>query len=212
MNIMAKTKLDLKKQFPELYNPSKEPHITEIPEMIFFMVDGKGYPVDNPLYQEAMQLLYGVSFSLKMKIIKPTGRDYVVPPLEGLWWADDMSVFTKDYMERKNEWKWTSMIRIPDFIKEEQIKKGLGVFKESKNPENFNKLRHQKYTEGTVVQVLHLGPFSEEGPVIERMHEYAIDQGYILHKKHHEIYLSDPRRTKPEKLRTVIRQPINKKE
>ena len=206
------TKLDLKKQFPEHYNPSREPHITEIPEMKFFMVDGSGYPVDNPLYQEAMQLLYGASFSLKMKIIKPTGKDYVVPPLEGLWWADDMSVFTKDYMERKNEWKWTSMIRIPDFISEVQVEKGLKIFKERKNPENFNKLRYEQYTEGIVVQVLHLGPFSEEGPIIERMHEYAQAQGYVLHKKHHEIYISDPRRTKPEKLRTVIRQPIKKQE
>jgi hypothetical protein len=209
---MAKTKLDLKKQFPEFYKPSKKPHIVDIPEMTFFMVDGTGYPTDNPLYQEAIQLMYGASFALKMKVIKPTGKDYVVPPLEGLWWADDMAVFTDDYMKRKDEWKWTSMIRVPDFITEEQIKKGLEVFKENKNPENFEKLRYQNYTEGRVVQVLHLGPFSEEGPVIERMHEYAIDQGYILHKKHHEIYLSDPRRTKPEKLRTVIRQPIKKKE
>lgn len=207
---MVKTKLDLKKQFPEFYNPSKEPHITEIPEMKFFMVDGRGYPNDNPLYKEAMQLLYGASFSLKMKIIKPTGKDYVVPPLEGLWWADDMSVFTKDYMKRKDEWKWTSMIRIPDFVTQELIEKGLDAFKESKNPRNFNKLRYQMYAEGTVVQVLHLGPYSEEGPIIEKMHEYALDQGYILHMKHHEIYLSDPRRTKREKLRTVIRQPITR--
>lgn len=208
---MPEPKLNLKKQFPELYNPTKEPHFIEIPEMNFLMVDGTGYPVENPLYQEAMQLLYGASFSLKMKIIKPTtGKDYVVPPLEGLWWADDMSVFTTEYMERKDEWKWTSMIRIPDFVSEEQIKKGLTIFQKSKNPENFDKLRYEKYAEGTVVQVLYLGPFSEEGPVIKRMHEFALAQGYILHKKHHEIYISDPRRTKPEKLRTVIRQPIKK--
>ncbi len=207
---MPEQKLNLKKQFPELYNPAKKPHITEIPEMTFFMVDGNGYPVYKPLYQESMQLLYGASFSLKMKIIKPTGKDYVIPPLEGLWWADDMSIFTTEYMERKEEWKWTSMIRIPDFVSEEQIKKGLTIFQKSKNPENFDKLRYEKYAEGTVVQVLHLGPFSEEGPVIERMHEFALAQGYILHEKHHEIYISDPRRTKPEKLRTVIRQPIKK--
>ena len=207
---MPASKADLKKQFPEFYKPSRDPHIIDVPEMKFFMVDGTGYPGDNPLYQEAMQLLYGVSFTLKMKIMKPTGRDYVVPPLEGLWWADDMKVFAEDYMKRKDEWKWTSMIRIPDFVSEDQIKKGLQAFKESKKPENFDKLRYQSYTEGTVVQVLHVGPFSEEGPVIEKMHEYAINQGYSLHKKHHEIYLSDPRRTKPEKLRTVIRQPIKK--
>ncbi len=207
---MPGKKADLKKEFPNLYNPPRDPHILEIPDMRFFMVDGTGYPVDNPLYQEAMQLLYGASFTLKMSVMKPTGKDYVVPPLEGLWWADDMTVFTDLYMERKDEWKWTSMIRIPDFVKEEQIKEALVLFKEKKNPSNFNKLRYETYAEGTVVQVLHLGPFSEEGPVIANMHKYAEEMGYLLHNKHHEIYLSDPRRTKPEKLRTVIRQPIKK--
>ena len=212
MKRLAKTKIDLKKQYPEFYNPPKEPHILEIPEMNFFMVDGTGYPGDNPLYQEALQLLYGVSFTLKMKIIKPIGKDYVVPPLEGLWWADDMSVFTEEYMKRKDEWKWTSMIRIPDFVTDDQIQSGLERFNITKKPENFSKLYHEPYKEGMVVQVLHLGPFSEEGPVIARMHDYALEEGYILHNKHHEIYLSDPRRTKPEKLRTVIRQPIKKQE
>lgn len=208
---MPTKKSDLKKQFPELYNPSRDPHIIDIPDMWFFMVDGTGYPGENPLYQEAMQLLYGASFTLKMSVMKPTGKDYVVPPLEGLWWADDMTVFTESFMEKKDEWKWTSMIRIPDFINKEQIIKGLQLFKEKKNPENFHKIRYEKYSEGTVVQILHLGPFSEEGPVIANMHKYAEENGYVLHNKHHEIYLSDPRRTKPEKLRTVIRQPIKKK-
>ena len=211
VKIMTKKKIDLKKQFPQLYNPAREPHIIDVPEMWFFMVDGTGYPVDNPLYQEAIQLLYGASYTLKMSVMKLKGKDYVVPPLEGLWWADDMTVFTDAYMERKEEWKWTSMMRIPDFVKEEDIEKAIKLFEEKKNPENIHKLRYEKYEEGTVVQVLHLGPFSEEGPVIENMHEYAESEGYSLHKKHHEIYLSDPRRTKPEKLRTVIRQPITKK-
>ncbi len=204
-------KTDLKKQFPNLYSPSRDPHILDIPDMWFFMVDGTGYPGDNPLYQEAMQLLYGVSYTLKMSVMKPAGKDYVVPPLEGLWWADDMEVFTESYLERKDEWKWTSMIRIPDFVDEEQIVKALKLFKEKKKPENFNKIRYELYSEGTVVQVLHLGPFSEEGPIIANMHRYAEERDYLLHNKHHEIYLSDPRRTKPEKLRTVIRQPIRKK-
>ncbi|MHA2095928.1 MAG: GyrI-like domain-containing protein [Candidatus Hodarchaeales archaeon] len=208
---MPVKKSDLKKQFPMLYNPARDPHIIDIPDMWFFMVDGTGHPGNNPLYQEAMQLLYGASFTLKMSVMKPLGKDYVVPPLEGLWWAEDMTVFTKSFMEKKDEWKWTSMIRIPDFVEEEQIKKALRIFKEKKNPENIHKIRYEKYSEGTVVQVLHLGPYSEEGPIINNMHKYAGDNGYLLHNKHHEIYLSDPRRTKPEKLRTVIRQPIKKK-
>ncbi len=211
MKKIAGKKIDLKKQFPMLYNPSRDPHIIEIPDMWFFMVDGTGYPGDNPLYQEAMQLLYGVSYTLKMSVMKPAGNDYVVLPIEGLWWADDMNVFTEEFIERKDEWKWTSMIRIPDFVTKEQIEHALILFEEKKNPGNFHKIRYELYREGTVVQVLHLGPFSEEGPIIANMHQFALDSGYVLHNKHHEIYLSDPRRTKPEKLRTIIRQPIKKK-
>ena len=208
---MASKKIDIKKQFPEQYNPPIKPQIIDIPKIWYFMVDGEGYPGDNPLYQEAMQLLYGASYTLKMSVMKPKGKDYVVPPLEGLWWANDMTVFSESFMERKSEWKWTSMIRIPDFVTEEEIKKALNLFEEKKNPPSFHKLRYEHYEEGTVVQVLYFGPYSEEGPVIENMHKYAESEGYSLHRKHHEIYLSDPRRTKPERLRTVIRQPITKK-
>jgi hypothetical protein len=208
---MVKKKVDLKKQFPQQYNPSQEPHILEIPEMWYFMVDGEGYPVDNPLYSEAMQLLYGAIYSLKMSVMKPKGKDFVVPPLEGLWWADDHVIFTDFYMERKDDWKWTSMIRIPDFVAEEDIKKALDLLKEKKNPKNLQKLRYEKYEEGTVVQALHIGPYNKEGPLITEMHEYAESEGFKLIKKHHEIYLSSPQRTKPERLRTVIRQPITRK-
>ena len=146
-----------------------------------------------------------------MSVMKPKGKDFVVPPIEGLWWADDHAVFTDFNAERKDEGKWTSMIRIPDYVAEEDIKKALNLFKEKKNPTNFNKLRYESYEEGTVVQVLYFGPYSDEGPTITEMHKYAESEGYSLHKKHHEIYLSDPRRTKPDRLRTVIRQPIIKK-
>jgi len=201
-------KIDYKKQFPLLYNPSKEPHVLDIPEMKFFMVKGSGYPVDNPEYQEAMTLLNGVSFTLKMKVMKPAGKDYTVPPLEGLWYMDDMSRWS---MDNKDKWKWTMMIRIPDFVTEAQEKKALKLFKENKNPPGFDKLNIESYKEGTVVQVLYTGSYSEEGPTIARMHEYAEEKGYVLVGHHHEIYLSDPRRTKPEKLRTVIRQPVSRK-
>ncbi|MHA2297299.1 MAG: GyrI-like domain-containing protein [Candidatus Hodarchaeales archaeon] len=205
---MSAKKIDYKKQFPDLYNPSKEPHIVEIPEMLFFTLKGSGYPGDNPEYQEALGTLYGASFTLKMKIVKPEmSRDYVVPPSEGLWYMDDMSRWS---MDNKDEWKWTMMIRIPDFVTEEQIKRAMQIFKETKNPSNIEKLNYEKYNEGTVVQVLYMGPYSDEGPTIAKMHEYAEEQGYVLDGHHHEIYLSDPRRTKPEKLRTVIRQPVRK--
>lgn len=205
---MPAKKIDYKKQFPDLYNPSKEPHIVEIPEMLFFMIDGKGYPGDNPEYQEALGSLYGASYTLKMGVVKPeTGKDYVVPPLEGLWYMDDMSEWS---MENKDKWKWTMMIRIPDHVTEKQIEKALQMFKEKKNPANIDRLRYGKYAEGTVVQVLYFGSYSEEGPTIEKMHEFAKNQGYKLDGKHHEIYIGDPRKTKPENLRTVIRQPLSK--
>ena len=207
---MPKTKLDLKKQFPELYNPSKEPHITEIPEMMFFMVDGTGYPGNNPLYQEAMQLLYGASFTLKMSVMKPTGKDYVVPPLEGLWWADNMDEFTQGNREK---WKWTMMIMQPDWITQDMINEAIKITEEKK-PEIsklLSNLRLERYLEGQAAQIMHIGPYSEEGSTVQKVHDFIIKEGgkFDGHSnKHHEIYLSDPRKANPATMKTVIRQPF----
>ncbi len=177
--------------------------------MNFFMIDGKGDPNTSKEYQDAVECLYAVSYALKMKIVKKNNPadDYVVPPLEGLWYMDDMNDWS---MANKNEWLWTMMIRIPDFVTEEQIKQSIQITKESKDPIALPKLYFKKYNEGTVVQIMYVGSYSDEGPTIKLMHDHAENEEYSLDGKHHEIYLGDPRKTAPEKLKTIIRQPIRR--
>ncbi|MHA1473909.1 MAG: GyrI-like domain-containing protein [Promethearchaeota archaeon] len=206
----AKKKLDYKKEFPDLYKPSlKEPVIIKIPKMMFFMIDGTGDPNTSEDYKEIVQLLYNISYTLKMKVIKKEtpSKDYVVPPLEGLWYMPKMEEWS---MDEKDKWEWTMMIRIPDFIKDSQIKKALKILKETKNPKSFSKIRYEQYDEGTCVQIMYLGPYDEEPPTIKEIHQFAEKNGYNLNGHHHEIYLSDPRRVEPERLKTILRQPIIK--
>jgi len=203
-------KLDYKKEFPDLYKPSlKEPAIIKIPKMMFFMIDGTGDPNTSEDYKEIVQLLYNISYTLKMKVIKKEtpSKDYVVPPLEGLWYMPKMEEWS---MDEKDKWEWTMMIRIPDFIKDTQIKKAMKILKETKNPSSFSKLRCEQYEEGTCVQIMYLGPYDEEPPTIKKIHQFAEKNGYNLNGHHHEIYLSDPRRVEPERLKTILRQPIIK--
>jgi len=206
----TKKKLDYKKEFPDLYKPSlKEPTIIKIPKMMFFMIDGTGDPNTSDEYKEVVQLLYNISYALKMKVIKKEtpSKDYVVPPLEGLWYMPKMEEWS---MDEKDKWEWTMMIRIPDFVKDSQIKKAMKILKETKNPDSFSKLRYEQYDEGTCVQIMYLGPYDEEPPTIKKIHQFAKKNGYNLNGHHHEIYLSDPRRVEPERLKTILRHPIIK--
>jgi len=203
-------KIDFKKTLKELYQPnSKEVVVVDVPEMQFLMIDGIGSPGDSQEYQDALASLYPVAFKTKF-LSKAKGKDYVVPPLEGLWWADNMKDFTEG---NRDKWKWTMMIMQPDWITQDMINEAISITKEKK-PELAHllpKLRLEKYNEGKCAQIMHLGPFSEEGPTIDKVHSRIKEQGGSfegLSNKHHEIYLSDPRKSKPEKMRTVIRQPF----
>ena len=202
-------KIDFKKKLKEYYAgvSAKEFVIVTVPPMNFLMIDGQGYPGTSQEYQDAMETLYPVSYTLKF-MIKKKGKDYVVMPLEGLWWADDMTVFTSEFMEKKDEWIWTSMVMQPDFITEEMVELAIDEVKRKKNPTSLPKLRFEQYDEGLAAQILYFGSYSDEGPTVEHLHEFIEEKGYERRGKHHEIYLSDPRRTKPEKLKTIIRQPI----
>ncbi|MFX0052457.1 MAG: GyrI-like domain-containing protein [Candidatus Hodarchaeota archaeon] len=202
-------KMDFKKELKGIYSriSSKEFSIIDIPSLNFLMIDGQGYPGTSQEYQDAMEALYPLSYTLKF-MMKKKGKDYVVMPLEGLWWADDMTVFTDEFMERKNEWKWTSMVMQPDFITREMIDQAIKEVKQKKDPVALPKVRFETFKEGLSVQILYFGPYSDEGPTIKQMHKFIEEKGYKLRGKHHEIYLSDPRRTKPERLKTIIRQPI----
>ncbi|HHZ79538.1 MAG TPA: hypothetical protein EYO21_09680 [Candidatus Marinimicrobia bacterium] len=200
-------KVDYKKELKHLYgSSSKKVVIVEVPSMNYFMVDGEGGPAAES-YQQAIEALYGLSFTVKLDVKKGVGPDYTVMPLEGLWWAKDITAFSAD---RKDEWQWKMMIMQPDHVTAKHVNAATKQLREKKNPLALDKIRFESYHEGPSVQILHIGPYDDEGPTIAQMHKFIDENGYQLHMKHHEIYLSDPRRSKPEKLKTVLRQPITK--
>lgn len=203
------TKIDFKKTMKELYKPSpKQVDMVDVPEMQFLMINGMGSPGDSQEYQDALAALYPVAFKIKF-LSKAKGKDYVVPPLEGLWWADNMEDFNEG---NRDNWKWTMMIMQPNWITEELFNEAIEITT-NKKPELkdlISKLRFKKYKEGKAAQIMHIGPYSEEGPNIQKIHDVIHQNGgsfdgYKL--KHHEIYLSDPRKAKPENMKTIIRQP-----
>ena len=203
-------KIDYKKTQKEFYQPNaKDPVIIDVPEMQFLMIDGMGSPGDSQEYQDALSVLYPISFRTKF-LSKAKSKDYVVPPLEGLWWADDMNDFTEG---NRDKWKWTMMIRQPDWITQDMINEAIAITKEKK-PELLKllpKLRLEKYKEGKTAQIMHIGPYSEEGSTVQKVHDFIKEKGGNfdgLERKHHEIYLSDPRKANPATMKTVIRQPF----
>jgi len=201
-------KIDYKKILGTYYTASSvEPAVVDIPCFNFLMIDGRGDPNTSKEYKEAVSALFALSYSLKFHIKKSLGIDYGVLPLEGLWWAEDMATFTKG---GKDAWLWTMRILQPEWINagmaahmqiESFQKKGLPALKQ---------IRFETYSEGVSVQLMHLGPFSSEGPNIARMHSFADQNGYQRRGKHHEIYLTDFTRTAPEKMKTILRQPLDK--
>jgi hypothetical protein len=199
-------KRDLKKELKHLYQPSaKEVIPVDVPPMNYLMVDGKGDPNTSQEYADAIETLFAVSYAVKFMVKKgPLAMDYGVMPLEGLWWATDMSKFTaKD----KSNWKWTMMIMQPSFVSRTLIERAITDVKKKKNLPALSKLRLETFSEGTCAQILHIGPFSEEGPTVDKLHQF-IDARGKRSGKHHEIYLSDIRKTNPAKWKTVIRQPM----
>lgn len=200
-------KIDFKKQRKDLFNPSaKAVSVVTVPAMNFLMLDGMGDPATSKSFEASMEALYPMAFTLKfMSKQGPIGQDYVVPPLEGLWWADDMMAFKE---MRRDEWKWTLMIMQPDFVSEEMVDEARAVVRKKKAPALLDLMRFETFTEGESVQVMHLGPYDTQGPKVDAMHEKIADLGKEHFHKHHEIYLSDPRRCAPEKLKTVLRQAI----
>ena len=200
-------KIDFKKEFKHLYKPSaKKVDIVEVPKWNFLMVDGEGDPNTSQEFQDAIEVLYPLSYTLKFMIEKGEAAiDYGVLPLEGLWWADDMAAFTLD---NKDAWKWTLMMMQPDLVTEELVNDAIEQVKAKKDPVSLSQVRFEAFEEGMSAQIMHIGPFSDEGPTIEKVHSFIEQRGSRKRGKHHEIYLSDIRRTAPEKWKTVIRQPM----
>lgn len=203
-------KFDFKKEKKNLYYPSdKKVSVVDVPRMNFLMVDGKGDPNTSQEYNNAMEALFPISFKTKFLSKKENNQDYVVMPLEGLWWVDDMCEFN---IEDKGSWNWTAMIMQPEFITENLIKNAIEDVGDKKNPVSLSKVRFEKFSERLSAQIMHIGPYgAAEVPTVEKLHEFIEKSGYKIHDKHHEIYISDVRRTRPELLKTVIRQPIEQK-
>lgn len=200
-------KLDLKKELKHLYQtPAKEVVEVDVPTMNYLMVDGEGDPNIVSAFAEAVETLFTVSYTLKFMVKKGVlATDYGVMPLEGLWWADDMTKFS---IADKSNWKWTAMIAQPPFVTRAMLDAAFAEVKKKKNPVALSRLRFESFTEGKCAQILHIGPFSEEGPTIARLHKFIETNGGKLYGKHHEIYLSDIRKAAPGKWKTIIRQPL----
>ena len=202
------TKLDLKKDLKHLYNPSaKAPGIVTVPPMPFLKIDGKGDPNTAPEYAGALEALYSAAYTLKFAIKKSEGKDFAVMPLEGLWWAKNMADFTAG---RKGDWHWTMMILQPDFVTKDHVCAAIAAAQQKKDLPALEHIRFETYAEGLCAQIMYFGPYKDEGPTIQRLHAYIEEQGGKLSGKHHEIYLGDPRRTAPAKLKTIIRQPMRR--
>lgn len=203
-------KVDFKKELKQLYNPPKKDFsVIEVPPMNFLMVDGHGDPNTAQEYKDAIEALYAAAYKIKFTSKKTIDKDYVVPPLEGLWWAKDMDTFTT--ARDKSKWDWTMMIMTPDWITEEMYHQALDQVRASKDLPVLRLLRLENYHEGLSAQVMHVGSYDDEAPTLLRLHqEWLPENGYRENGKHHEIYLSDPRKTAPEKLKTILRQPIVK--
>jgi hypothetical protein len=202
------SKVDFKKTLKQLYIPPKEFVIVDVPEMQFVMVDGHGDPNTAQEYQDAIEALYAVAYKMKFISKKTLEKDYTVPPLEGLWWAEDMTTFLT---REKSQWDWTMMIMTPEWISVEIFDEAVKLVRKAKDPASLDLVRLERYQEGLSVQIMHIGSYDDEGPVLAQMHsDFIPDNRFIENGKHHEIYLSDPRRVVPEKMKTVLRQPVRK--
>lgn len=206
--------LDYKKEYKDLYLPKGDPVLIDVPAMQFIMVDGKGDPNNNPEFEQAVELLYGLSYTIKMSKKKgkePAGYfDYVVPPLEGLWWVDDENFS----LEKRDNWLWTVMIRQPEFVSPDFFAWAKDELKKKKPELSIDQARLETYSEGLCVQIMHIGPYATEPETMKKVDAFIRNKGLMdlvtKGSKHHEIYLSDHRKSKPESMKTVLRHPVKR--
>ncbi|MGN0185642.1 MAG: GyrI-like domain-containing protein [Aristaeellaceae bacterium] len=207
---------DYKKEYREFYLPPRKPQIVEVPEMHFVAVRGSGNPnAEDGEYKSAMELLYGLAFTIKMSKLgdhRIEGYfDYVVPPLEGLWWQEGASSLD---LSRKENFQWISMIRLPEFVTKQEFDWAVSEAARKKKMD-FSRAEYFRYAEGTCVQCMHVGSYDAEGATIAAMEDFAAKNGFVpdcgAARRHHEIYLSDARKCAPERLKTVIRIPLQEK-
>ena len=204
---MPSSKVDYRREYKALYVASTGPALVEVPELQFLMVDGAGDPNGSQSYQDAVEALFSVSYALKFAVKRASdGIDYRVMPLEGLWWVEDISRFSFD---DRSDWRWTVMIHQPPVVTEELLGQAVKASVAKRRLNAAERLRLERFEEGRAAQVLHRGPYSAEQPTISQLHEFIEEQGLQLRGRHHEIYLTDPSRTAPERLTTILRQPVD---
>ena len=201
-------KVDFKKQLDQYQAKRHEFRLVQVPATQYLMMDGQGDPNSSPEFTAALESLYPVAYSLKFASKINLERDYVVPPLEALWWADDMDTFTAN--RDKSQWSWTVMLMVPEWLGESDVQAAIEKVRSKKAPARLGEVRLETLEEGLCVQTLHVGSFDDEGPILEDLHENFIPaNGLIMTGKHHEVYFSHIAKTAPEKLRTLLRQPVS---
>lgn len=200
-------KTDCRKELKRCYAPTGKAVVeVEPPPANYLMLDGAGDPNTSREYAAAVETLFTVAYTLKFMVKRgPLAVDYRVMPLEGLWWTDDMATFST---EEKGRWKWTMMILQPELVTAAMVRTACAEVRRKKNPEALERLRFERFAEGRCAQILHVGPFSEEGPSVAKVHHFIESRGGKLTGKHHEIYLSDIRKAAPARWKTIVRQPF----
>lgn len=206
--------LDMKKTLKHLYNPSaKQVSVVELPPMPYLMIDGHGNPNTSELYQDAVKSLYTIAYGIRA-ICKAAGNVFTVMPLEGLWTIQDQDAPPEDFMitdANKDNFVWTLMILQPDFVTSEMVEEAYTAAAKKKDaPLGLQDVRFETYHEGDAAQIMHIGSYADEAPTVAKLHQHMENNGWLMTKKHHEIYLSDPRKVAPEKLKTVIRHPFTR--
>ncbi len=199
------TKVDFRRELRQLYTAKRLPGVVEVPELAFLTIDGHGDPNTSEDYREAVSALFSVSYVARFALKRAGVIDFGVMPLEGLWWATDMSAFS---IADKSAWDWTMLIMQPDEVTADVFAAAKGKAAAKVPGAALERLRLERLAEGLAAQVLHVGPYSAEGPTVASLHAFIAEQGRELAGKHHEVYLGDPRRSAPEKLKTIIRQPM----
>ena len=200
------TKLDLTKTHRDLYRAKAEPGLVEIPEMAYLMIDGRGDPNTSVEYRDSVSALFSVAYKFKFLTKREAGFDFKVMPLEGLWWVDEGEEFSLD---DKSNWSWTMLVALPDDLDPAHLDAARLEVATRKGLVAASRVRMERWEEGAAAQLLHLGPYAEEESSIERLHAFIRDTACGFRGRHHEIYLNDPSRVAPERLKTIVRQPVD---
>ena len=202
-------KMDLRKELKHPYRPpTKEVVEVEVPEMNFLQIDGEGDPNTSEAFREATEAIYSISYALKFAVKKDQGIDFGVMPLEGMWWTEGEKTDLEEIQADRSLWKWNLLIMQPEWVTQERFERALASTQKKKNLAALSRIRFESFHEGRAAQVMHVGPFAEERPTIERIDQFIQERGLKHRGRHHEIYLNDFRRTAPENLKTIIRYPI----